>query len=131
LKTRRAISPIIATLLLILIAIAAGVVVYAYVIGFVGSSTSSNGSGAMQLTADQISIKASTGVTTLVLKNIGGGSAVLSNGFYISGSSLAATQLGFRVILTGTGTLSQLQDVQVLYVSSTQVKITVTHCIIP
>jgi len=41
--TKRAISPIIATLLLILIAIAAGVVVYAYVIGFVGNSTSNSG----------------------------------------------------------------------------------------
>ena len=39
----KAISPIIATLLLILIAIAAGVVVYAYVIGFVGNSTTSPG----------------------------------------------------------------------------------------
>src|SRR5579872_38517 len=38
-KNRNAISPIIATLLLILIAIAAGVVVYAYVIGFVGNTT--------------------------------------------------------------------------------------------
>jgi flagellin-like protein len=36
---KKAISPIIATLLLILIAIAAGVVVYAYVIGFVGNTT--------------------------------------------------------------------------------------------
>jgi archaeal type IV pilus assembly protein PilA len=39
----KAISPIIATLLLILIAIAAGVVVYAYVIGFVGNSTTGPG----------------------------------------------------------------------------------------
>lgn len=42
-KERTAISPIIATLLLILIAIAAGVVVYAYVIGFVGNSTTNSG----------------------------------------------------------------------------------------
>ena len=43
-KEKRAISPIIATLLLILIAIAAGVVVYAYVINFVGNSSSNSGS---------------------------------------------------------------------------------------
>ena len=43
-KEKRAISPIIATLLLILIAIAAGVVVYAYVINFVGNSSTNSGS---------------------------------------------------------------------------------------
>jgi flagellin-like protein len=42
-QQRKAISPIIATLLLILIAIAAGVVVYAYVIGFVGNTTTNPG----------------------------------------------------------------------------------------
>ncbi|MDH2901060.1 MAG: hypothetical protein PXY39_08810 [archaeon] len=42
-ERRSAISPIIATLLLILIAIAAGVVVYAYVLGFVGNSTNNSG----------------------------------------------------------------------------------------
>ncbi|MHB2036941.1 MAG: archaellin/type IV pilin N-terminal domain-containing protein [Nitrososphaerales archaeon] len=42
-EKRKGISPIIATLLLILIAIAAGVIVYAYVIGFIGGSTSNSG----------------------------------------------------------------------------------------
>lgn len=42
-KDKKAISPIIATLLLILIAIAAGVIVYAYVVGFIGGSTSNSG----------------------------------------------------------------------------------------
>jgi flagellin-like protein len=40
---RKGISPIIATLLLILIAIAAGVIVYAYVVGFIGNSTTNPG----------------------------------------------------------------------------------------
>ncbi len=42
-QDKKGISPIIATLLLILIAIAAGVIVYAYVIGFIGGSTSNSG----------------------------------------------------------------------------------------
>lgn len=42
-REKKAISPVIATLLLILIAIAAGVVVYAYVIGFIGNSTTNPG----------------------------------------------------------------------------------------
>lgn len=42
-RSRNAISPIIATLLLILIAIAAGVVVYAYVLNFVGNNQPTGG----------------------------------------------------------------------------------------
>jgi archaeal type IV pilus assembly protein PilA len=42
-NSRNAISPIIATLLLILIAIAAGVVVYAYVLNFVGNNQPTGG----------------------------------------------------------------------------------------
>ena len=51
-RKRRAISPIIATLLLILIAIAAGVVVYAYVIGFIGNSTSNTGNNTSVISID-------------------------------------------------------------------------------
>jgi flagellin-like protein len=50
--SHKAISPIIATLLLILIAIAAGVVVYAYVLGFVGSNTNGTGSAQAQISID-------------------------------------------------------------------------------
>ena len=50
-RTKSAISPIIATLLLILIAIASGVVLYTYVLGFLGNSTQNSG-----LTTSTISI---------------------------------------------------------------------------
>ena len=55
LNQRKGISPIIATLLLILIAIAAGVVVYAYVLGFMGNSINQNGNGPI---AESLSINA-------------------------------------------------------------------------
>ena len=51
-ERRSAISPIIATLLLILIAIAAGVVVYAYVLGFVGNSTGNTGNNTSIISID-------------------------------------------------------------------------------
>ncbi len=53
-RKKKGISPIIATLLLILIAIAAGVVVYAYVIGFVGNSTTNAGGSTDTLSIDQL-----------------------------------------------------------------------------
>ncbi len=45
LKRRQAISPIVATLLLILIAIATGVILYSYVLGFLANSTQNTGFG--------------------------------------------------------------------------------------
>jgi archaeal type IV pilus assembly protein PilA len=76
-KERRAISPIIATLLLILIAIAAGVVVYAYVIGFVGNSTGNTGSNLSVVSIDNFCASASLGKCTsgnafyIVVRNVG------------------------------------------------------------
>ncbi|MHB8702282.1 MAG: archaellin/type IV pilin N-terminal domain-containing protein [Nitrososphaerales archaeon] len=58
---KRAISPIIATLLLILIAIAAGVVVYAYVIGFVGNSTGNTGNNTSVISIESACFEASAG----------------------------------------------------------------------
>jgi archaeal type IV pilus assembly protein PilA len=57
---KRAISPIIATLLLILIAIAAGTIVYAYVIGFIGSSTGNGGGNQSVLQVSNFCASAST-----------------------------------------------------------------------
>ena len=85
-KERTAISPIIATLLLILIAIAAGVVVYAYVIGFVGSSTGTQGSGTSQLSIDIASGSSSSSSVTAYVRNIGGSSAIIT-AFYVLDSA--------------------------------------------
>jgi len=114
-KYKKAISPIIATLLLILIAIAAGVVVYAYVIGFVGSTTGGSNGQNTQLSTDLVSIKAATGVTTMVLKNVGGTAAVLGSGIYLKGGTLTnVVQQGWRVTLTSTsGAPTQITDIQV------------------
>src|SRR5579864_6671194 len=76
-KERKAISPIIATLLLILIAIAAGVVVYAYVIGFVGNSTGNTGNNTSVISIDSFCASAALGKCTsgnsfyIVIRNVG------------------------------------------------------------
>ena len=76
-KIRRqseAVSPVIATLLLILIAISAGVVVYAYVLGFVGSSTKATNvaSGTLSIEALDLKRGASNANMTIYLRNVGG-----------------------------------------------------------
>lgn len=73
-KQLKAVSPVIATLLLILIAIAAGVVVYAYVLGFVGSSTrgGSVATGALAIEAADLKRGLSNANATIYLRNVGG-----------------------------------------------------------
>jgi archaeal type IV pilus assembly protein PilA len=85
-EKKSGISPIIATLLLILIAIAAGVVVYAYVIGFVGNTTTGQGSGTSQLAIDIASGKGSTGAVSAFVRNIGGSTATIT-AFYVLSST--------------------------------------------
>ncbi|HKW05520.1 MAG TPA: archaellin/type IV pilin N-terminal domain-containing protein [Nitrososphaerales archaeon] len=88
-KQKKGISPIIATLLLILIAIAAGVIVYEYVINFVGNSTGNNGGGTNTLSIDQFtaSSKVTAFPATVYLRNEGPAAESLNNGFYITGST--------------------------------------------
>lgn len=91
LNDRRAISPIIATLLLILIAIAAGVVVYAYVVGFIGNSTTNAGGATNTLSIDQLNLKGtSTGSlpVTAYVRNLGPSTESFNTGFYIKGSTI-------------------------------------------
>ncbi len=83
-ERKSGISPIIATLLLILIAIAAGVVVYAYVIGFVGNSTSNTGNAQSVISVFNFCASASgkcsagTQAYTLAIGNVG--STTISSG---------------------------------------------------
>jgi flagellin-like protein len=74
-ERRSAISPIIATLLLILIAIAAGVVVYAYVLGFVGNSTGNSGNNTSVFSIDNACIShaatCSGDAFLIVVRNVG------------------------------------------------------------
>lgn len=106
-KSSRGVSPIIATLLLVAITIALGVIAYVYVNGVSGNLT--NGSGGQQ-TSQQLELTAysfstlsgsCSGNTSLVapcltisLKNAGG-SAVTIDGIYFNGAPLStAVQTG-------------------------------------
>ncbi len=123
---KKAISPIIATLLLILIAIAAGVVVYAYVIGFVGNSTSNSGATTNTLSIDQLSLKGTSPTAmpvTVYVRNEGPSAETFNTGFYLKGTSVndllgpaislsisgggtitALAQTGTTAVLMGSGT---------------------------
>lgn len=84
---RRAISPIIATLLLIAIAVGAGVVVYVFTTGLTGSLTQSGG----QQVGDELSMDAyaySQGTSlTVYVRNVGSGTVTIdsSAGLFFNG----------------------------------------------
>ncbi len=110
--SKKGISPIIATLLLILIAIAAGVIVYAYVVGFVGSTTSGSSNKTI-LAYDQY--------------NLAGGAALVNNqvSAYVKNSgtsseiySISTTGLVSGYLQPSGGTSEQLQLAVLVTVTS-------------
>jgi len=101
----RAISPIIATLLLILIAIVAGVVLYSYVVGFVGQTSQNSGTGSTPLQFGLASVSSTTQDTTDSVTNAGATSAQFgSNSMYIGSSALSTTPLAPEVVITASCT---------------------------
>jgi flagellin-like protein len=128
---KRAISPIIATLLLILIAIAAGVVVYAYVLGFVGNSTGNSGATTDTLSIDQLNLRGSSVSAmpvTAYVRNEGPSTEGFNTGFYIKSSSINDL-LGPALVLSGSGTTDTLTAVSLSGVSGTPTSLTVTMII--
>jgi len=69
---RKGVSPIISVLLLILIAVAAGVMTYVFVAGWIGSATTSTTVVQGQLSVDYADANASADTLTIYLRNVGG-----------------------------------------------------------
>jgi len=84
-KSAKAISPIIATLMLMLLAVAAGVIVYAYVTGWIGGATQTSGAPKGQLQIDSIS--ASTTDIKIYIRNLGGSVATV-DAIYVEGNDV-------------------------------------------
>jgi FlaG/FlaF family flagellin (archaellin) len=99
-----AISPIIATLLLIIIAIAAGVVIYAYVAGFIGDSTQNSGLVQEEVSIDAACVSLSSGCNGgayyIVVRNVG------NTLTYPAGSTIQIYFTDSSTTATGTKTCS-------------------------
>ena len=67
----KAFSAVIASLILMLLAVAAGVVVYAYVMGWIGGATQ-NSTHTGQLQFDSIYASSGTGKIKMYVRNVGG-----------------------------------------------------------
>ena len=86
LKNKRAFSAVIASLILMLLAVAAGVVVYAYVMGWIGGATT-NPRQTGHLSFDTAYASVSTSKIMLAIRNVGGTSLVLDQ-VYLNGNNV-------------------------------------------
>lgn len=85
-RSRRAISPVISALLLILLSVAAGVVAYAYVMGWLGGATKNPGAEKGTLEFDSIYADATSNKIKIYVRNVGGKDLTLEK-IYVDGVS--------------------------------------------
>jgi FlaG/FlaF family flagellin (archaellin) len=85
-NNKTAFSAVIAALILMLLAVAAGAVVYAYVMGWIGSTQqSSTNTGVMQV--DSVTANVSGSQIKIYVRNVGGSDLVLDT-FYVDGTAV-------------------------------------------
>ena len=103
LRAKRAFSPVIAALILMLLAVAAGVVVYAYVMGWIGGATTTGGGTKGELQFD--SLHANTTHITIYVRNVGGKDLTLDK-IYVEGENKTVTgTMGSLSVNTASGKL--------------------------
>jgi flagellin-like protein len=127
---KKGVSPIIATLLLIVIAVAAAVVTYSFVMGITGTTTGTTIAQG-QLTYDVYKVDKTGGnnyLLTAYIRNSGGKSVIL-NSIYLAGSAytyngsanssdIPSGNWAFYVGTSNTATLG-VGEVGILYVNTT------------
>lgn len=119
----KAVSPVIATLLLILIAVAAGVIVYGYVVGFIGTSTKNTTVQQSVMSVDVASASSTTNKVTAYVRN-SGSTATTPSAFYISGTKLTINiPITYQIT---TGTTWPATTITLAFASSTTVTVTLS-----
>ena len=99
-RNSKAISPIFATLILIAIAVIAGVVVYMFTSGTLATMTSGGTAGQEKITVQAASISSTSGLSTVYVEQTSGPAATV-NSLIVKDSSGAT--LGVITTLTGAG----------------------------
>jgi len=116
LRAKKAFSTVIAALILMLLAVASGVVVYAYVMGWIGGATTGGGTpGKLQF--DSIyATSGSPGTIKIYVRNVGDKDLLLSK-IYVAGTEKANT-----TAIPDAGVSITVQSVKYLEVSHTMTK---------
>ncbi len=114
-RSRRAFSAVIASLILMLLAVAAGVVVYGYVMGWIGGTTQ-NPQRTGQVQYDTIHADASKGRVTAYIRNVGGVDLLVSK-IYVDGVEKANA-----TAIPSAGVTLSVQAVALINVTNTMTK---------
>ena len=121
LRTKRGFSPVIAVLILMLLAVAAGVVVYSYVMGWLGGATGAPGGTQGEIIFDSIKIDASDSTVTMYVRNTGSKDLTIDY-IYIEGTGYVETHANVTctpalsvnsvqsIVVVTTGTVSYTAD---------------------
>jgi hypothetical protein len=113
LRAKRAFSVVIASLILMLLAVAAGVVVYAYVMGWLGGATTTTGGTQGKLQFDSIYADATTDTIKIYVRNVGGKDLLLSK-IYVDGIDTAN-----ETAIAAAGVALTVQSVAYINVTNT------------
>jgi hypothetical protein len=117
LGSKRAFSAIIASLILMLLAVAAGVVVYAYVMGWIGGATT-NPRQTGHLSFDTTYANVSASQIKLAIRNVGGTNLVISN-VYVQSTDFTSSTAINSITLNATGYPLNVQQVANLVINYT------------
>ena len=112
-RAKRAFSPVIAALILMLLAVAAGVVVYSYTMGWLGGATTTAGGTQGKLQFDSIYAGATADEIYVYVRNTGGKDVLLSK-IYIDGTDTAN-----ETAIAAAGVSLTVQSVAYLNVTKT------------
>jgi len=113
LRDERAFSQMIAALILMLLAVASGVVVYAYVMGWLGGATGTAGGQKGELQFDSAYANATSGQIKVYVRNVGSKDLLLDR-IYVEGAERAN-----NTALPTAGASITVQSVAYLEVSHT------------
>jgi len=113
LRAQKAFSTVIAALILMMLAVSAGVLVYSYVIGWLGGATQTTGGTKGQLQFDSIYADATADTIKIYVRNVGGKNLLLSK-IYVDGVVKANA-----TAIADAGVSITVQSVAYLEVSNT------------
>ena len=125
-KNDKGISPIIATLLLIAIAVVASLVVYAWVMGYIGFQTNNTGSAVQIQSVTFSGTSPNEKVATVYLQNVGSNTITLtpSTCLYINGAQDAGASGPTSLPAGNTATITSASAVTLASGQMVTVKVT-------
>jgi len=107
-KDLKALSPIFAVLILIAIAVIAGIIVYMFTSGYLGTMMGGGSAGQEKVAIETVSANAATGGVTAYGKSTGGGDVIVTDAILknSAGQNVEVLTLTTSVTLPTNGTLT-------------------------